>query len=308
MKKAIFFLLLAILAFSPSEAPASEASGRPEAVRRVAVIVSAPIRPYMEALKGLTASLNDHGIQFLQPITLSEQSQEDFQALETELIKMPVDAYISIGPEAFTLAESVSRITSRPWVFSMVLEPKKLLANPDRPLCGLPLGLSASEQLQGIARNLPGRSRIGVLYSTAENRAFLEDAHNQAQTLGLEVHAIAVESPKKIPDRLAENLSMMDVLWILPDPAIDSKALVEYLVKTALLRNIPTVGYNRYFLEAGAALAFVLNYEKIGAQTAVLLDFFLHSGHCLGAVPAYDVVVNDNVLRRLLDHSKGKSR
>ncbi len=83
---------------------------------------------------------------------------------------------------------------------------------------------------------------------------------------------------------------------------------MEYLVETALLHNVPSIGYNRYFLEAGAAMAFVLDYEKIGAATAMLLDLSLRSNRCPEVVPAYDVLVNEHVMRRLIDHSKEEKR
>lgn len=313
MKKTIFLsAFLMACAFSPhvgSGSPAAVADPHgTETPRRIAIVVSAPLRPYMEALKGLTTTLAEHRIHARQPITLPQDTQGDFRSVQAELIQAPVDAYVAIGPEALSVVDAVSHANGKPWVFSVVLDPAKLLPHAERAPCGMALTIPAAEQLEAVARTFPGRTRLGVLYSSAENRLFLQHAETLARTLGITLQPIAVDGPKKVPDRLAENLPSLDALWIIPDPAIDSKALAEYVVETALFQNIPSIGYNRYFLEVGAAMAFVLDYEKIGAATAVLLDLYLRSGRCPSAIPSYDVVVNENILRRLLDDRKGATR
>ncbi|MEJ5365527.1 MAG: ABC transporter substrate binding protein [Desulfosoma sp.] len=312
MKKTIFLsIFLMACAFLPHVGSGSPAVPDPhgtEPPRRVAIVVSAPLRPYLEALKGLTAALAEHRIHARQPITLPQDTQGDFRPGQAELIQASVDAYVAIGPEALSVVDAVSRATGRPRVFSVVLDPMKLLPEAETAPCGIALTIPAAEQLEAVIRTLPGRTRLGVLYSSAENRLFLQKAEAHARTLGITVQPIAVDGPKKVPERLAESLPHMDALWIIPDPAIDSKALVEYVVETALFQNVPSIGYNRYFLEVGAAMAFVLDYEKIGAATAFLLDLYLRSGQCPTTIPSYDVVVNENVVRRLLDYPKGAAR
>lgn len=283
-------------------------SSREGTPRRVAVVVSAPLRPYLEALKGLSGSLTHLGLQLLQPITLPQDSQGDFRTVQNELLRLPADAFISIGPEALPLVENVSRTRNLPWIYTMVLDAAKLVSHRTPPPCGVSLSLPAAEQIRAIARTFPERKRLGVFHSSPANRDFLQEAQRHAENVGLTLHTIPVTGPKDIPDRLTQSLPHLDALWIIPDPAIDSRALVEYLVETALLQNVPSIGYNRFFLEAGAAMAFVLDYEKIGAATAVLLDLYLRSNQCPEAVPAYDVLVNEHVMRRLLDHPKEQKR
>lgn len=312
MKKAIFalHLLSAFIFLAVPGAKAAAASQEPlqEGPGRIAIVVSRPLRPYMEALKGLRTSLGQLRMHVLQPITLSPETQGDFRAVQSELLRLSADAFVSIGPEAFSIVQSAAIQRNIPWVYTMVLDPAKLVPRPNTTFCGISLSLPAAQQMEAIARTLPNRKRLGVFHSVPANDAFLEEAVRYAQSLGLTVQPIAVQSPKDVPGRLTEILPQLDALWIIPDPAIDSKALVEYLVETALYNNIPSIGYNRYFLEAGAAMAFVLDYEKIGAATAALLDFYLRSGRCPEAAPTYDVVVNEHVLRRLLDDSSEGGR
>ncbi|MGQ9483870.1 MAG: ABC transporter substrate-binding protein [Desulfosoma sp.] len=312
MKKAIFALHL-LSAFIFLAVPGMKAIGASqeslqEGPRRIAVVVSRPLRPYMEALKGLLTSLGQRRMHALQPITLSPETQGDFRAVQSELLRLSADAFVSIGPEALPLVQSASIQRNIPWVYTMVLDPAKLVPHSEATVCGISLFLPAAEQLEAIAQTLPNRKRLGVFHSLTANQAFFQEAMRHAQSLGLTVQPIAVQSPKDIPGRLTGILPQVDALWIVPDPAIDSKALVEYLVETALYHNVPSIGYNRYFLEAGAAMAFVLDYEKIGAATAALLDFYLHSGRCPETAPPYDVIVNEHVLRRLLDHSSEEGR
>ncbi len=313
MNKAVLALILWILFTVPTflglGTPSAFAdSSRESSSRRVAVVVSAPLRPYLEALKGLSASLAQLGFQPLQPITLPQDTQGDFRTVQNELLRLSADVFISIGPEALPLVEKVCRTRNLPWVYTMVLDPTKLVSHAASTPCGVSLSLPAAEQIQAIVRTFPQRKHLGVFYSTPANRDFLQEAQRHAENLGLTLHPIPVTGPKDVPDRLSRSLPHLDALWIIPDPAIDSRALVEYLVETALLHNVPSIGYNRYFLEAGAAMAFVLDYEKIGAATAMLLDLSLRSNRCPEVVPAYDVLVNEHVMRRLIDHSKDEKR
>lgn len=75
--------------------------------------------------------------------------------------------------------------------------------------------------------------------------------------------------------------------------------IIQYVIKEALLRDVPVIGYNRSFHEYGAALAFILDYEQIGRQTAEVVIDRLENGVCRDDAPYYETAVNRKVLRHV---------
>jgi putative ABC transport system substrate-binding protein len=75
--------------------------------------------------------------------------------------------------------------------------------------------------------------------------------------------------------------------------------VVQFLIKEALLRNIPVVGYNRFFYESGAALAMVFDYRELGGQTGRLVLRALRSNICQSEAPDFHAWLNRKVLDKL---------
>ena len=83
------------------------------------------------------------------------------------------------------------------------------------------------------------------------------------------------------------------------DATVISETVVQYMIKEALLRTIPTVGYNRFFYESGAALAFVFDYRELGRQCVGEALRILAGGKCRATPPAFEMWLNARVLRNL---------
>ncbi len=265
----------------------------------IAVVLSAPLRPYLQAADAFLKRIPRYEIVATQTITLPEKHQTALERTRKELEKLPVDAYLSIGPQALKVVAEAAEKTKKPFLYCMVLDPKKLIPPPSVPFCGLSLNIPTSVQLQEIARTLPQYKRIGVLISTEANRRLLESGRVSAHSLGISLIPIWVDTAKQIPSLLTQHLSQIDALWILPDPAINSKALAQYVVKRVLFHNKPAIGYNPYFLEIGAAMAFVLAYDEVGKAVADLMQDFLRAGRCRRSIPPYRVETNEKILRKL---------
>ena len=87
----------------------------------------------------------------------------------------------------------------------------------------------------------------------------------------------------------------MDALWLIPDRTVISESIVKYVIKEAFLRKIPVIGYNRFFYETGAALAFVFDYKELGQQCAKKALSILSGKNCLSTPPLFHVWVNAGV-------------
>ncbi len=264
-----------------------------------AILVSRHIKPYMDALRGLRGSLDrESGID--EKVFILDQYDLDHPRLiSKELSGLSPDIMVAVGPEATTLAWSLSRDTGVPSIYSMVLNPEALAAVDIEPGCGLSMKIPVARQIRDMAQVLDGMKRLGILYDPSLNQAFVNEAARQAGFSGLEVVPLQVSSSRQIPGVLEEKWPSIDALWLIPDQTVISQTLVEYIIREALFQKKPVVGYNRFFYDSGAALAFALDFEDIGRQTAKLVIDHLSGLSCTELIPSYQVLVNHRVMRRM---------
>ena len=74
---------------------------------------------------------------------------------------------------------------------------------------------------------------------------------------------------------------------------------MQYIIKEGLYNRMPIIGYNRFFYESGAAMAFVFNYVELGRQCAEEALRVLSGQGCRSGAPVFQVWVNGRVIRRL---------
>ena len=287
-------LFFAAVFLPPCQAGADE----PEEFQ-AAIVVSRHIKPYMDALKGLRESLTD-SVRVEQKVYILEQHDlEHPDRLIKELSGQNPDVIVSIGPEATSLAWSVSANTGVPTVHSMILNPEVLAGDDHQPGCGISLGIPVANQLQDIRNALPGVNRLGILYDPEINHSFVSQALESSSFNGLQVIPLSVSSSREVPDTLGAGWTRMDALWLIPDQTVISQTLVEYIIKEALFQKKPVIGYNRFFYDSGAAVAFAFNFEQIGRQTAAVAVDRLRGISCEKMVPSYEVLINHRVVQRL---------
>jgi len=107
-----------------------------------------------------------------------------------------------------------------------------------------------------------------------------------ADAVGLAVVPLPIVSAQDIPGRLTAPEPVCDLLLIIPDEKLGSTKIVAYIIKEALRRKLPVVGYNSWFARNGAVLSFVVDYKGVGRQTAALARRLLSGA----AVPAATIL------------------
>jgi putative ABC transport system substrate-binding protein len=180
----------------------------------------------------------------------------------------------------------------------MVLSPESVLARVGRA-CGVSLAIPIERQLDALANALPGTRRVGILYDPDLNAEFVENATQSGPKLGLRIVPLAVSSRKDIPAVLSSRWKDLDGLWLIPDRTVISESIVRYIIKETLANRVAAIGYNRFFYEAGAALAFVFDYRELGRQTGREALEVLTTGSCQPEPPIFHVWVNGRVADRL---------
>jgi putative ABC transport system substrate-binding protein len=262
----------------------------------VAVLLSREIAPYVDMVAGLEAGL---GNQPVQRFFLDEKGQP-FTLVGRESILTPekFSALVAVGPEALDYLQA-HRALATPLFYAMVLNPQELLSPPAGTMsCGVALNLPTAVQFASLQQQLPTLRRLGILFDPANNQAWFDAARMSASQLNIELLPLQI---RRTPERLelVGDFTRPDALMFIPDKSIISQAVIQYVIKQAVLRRIPVVGYNQFFLDSGAALAFVINYRQIGQQVAQQIKTVIGGQECPFTAPAFELKRNPQVWQAL---------
>ena len=110
---------------------------------------------------------------------------------------------------------------------------------------------------------------------------------------------LAVGDRRQISDLLNRNWSAIQGLWMIPDATVITESLVRHIIKKAIVNKVAVIGYNRFFLDSGAALGFVLDYKEIGRQTADLAWRTSSGDACRILSPRFQTLTNRRVMEML---------
>jgi putative ABC transport system substrate-binding protein len=257
----------------------------------IAVIVSSQIRPYIVALEGLRS-------QFQQSLSIYYlNSNPEF--IRHHLNHKQYDLLIAIGPEASIFIWSTLN-TDNKKVALMVLDPQKLLSDPEP--CGVDLRIPFKDQISLIRQRLGEKRKIGILYNPIENKEWIEEAQKEGAKLGIRIIPLMVHKRSEIMKIVSSAYQYIDTLLFIPDSTVISMTLISHLVKDALLHGIAVVGYNHFFLEVGAVLAFNINYEKVGILGAKIAEDILAGSSCKLYPPPFEVEWNEKAWKKVTEY------
>jgi putative tryptophan/tyrosine transport system substrate-binding protein len=265
---------------------------------KVAVFVSRDIRPYLEAVEGMSVVLAESASAKVQVFSLEKFKGKSQDVLIQNLSGEKFDLFVAVGPEAVRFASEETVPEKAPWLYSMVLNPPKVSGRTESA-CGVPLDIPSQRQLEMISQGLRDTKRLGLLYDPRYNAEFFTRAAAEASSLGLKIVPLKVSSTKDIPVVLRQHWGTIDALWLIPDQTVISESIVQYIIKESLFKKTPVIGYNRFFYESGAALAFVFDYEELGRQTGRMAANMLKGKTCEREAPVFHVWLNLRVIDKL---------
>lgn len=265
---------------------------------RVAILVSRDIRPYIEAVEGMSDHLSENAGAKVQVFSLEKFKGKARDALMQDLASERFALVVTVGPEAAGAVLDNPLPGKTAWLYSMVLTPPAISGQPGN-VCGIPLDIPPKKQIEVIRQGLNAVKRIGLLYDPRYNSEFFIKAAAEASSLDLRIVPLRVSSKKEIPAVLKQNWENIDALWLIPDQTVISESIVQYIIKEAVFKRIPAIGYNRFFYESGAALAFVFDYEELGRQTGRLAAETLRGKFCERESPVFHAWLNIRVIEKL---------
>ncbi len=252
------------------------------------VFVSSRIRPYIEALDGLKTTANVELIVVYL--------DENLELAKHYLKKGEIEAAVAIGPEAAKLIYS-PKFQVPIKMAIMTLDLKKLL--PGNDPCGIDLRVPISFQVYQIAQRLGQGKTLAILYNPKENSDIIHQAQDACNQVGLRFTPLSVSGSDEIMRKLRPEIDQIDILLFIPDSTVISEKIVRHLTKAALIKGIAVVGYNHFFFETGAVMAFTIDYKNVGIEGAKLLAKFLQGEKCRLLPPPVKVEWNTKVFQFL---------
>ncbi len=265
---------------------------------KVAVLVSRNILPYTEAVEGFGEALSESGLGGMEVFSFENFPGKKRELLSEKLGQNHFELFVVIGPEAARFLRGQALGSNAGILYSMVLNPGEIVGG-GRDVCGVSLSIPVQAQLAEISLAVPSIKRIGLIFDPEFNEAFFEEARRKASALGVEIVPLRVLERKSIPKVLKSGLDSIDGLWMIPDRTVISESIVQYIIKEALLRSKPAFGYNSFFYESGALLAFVFDYRELGRQAGRMAVLVLGGEHCIEQPPRFQTWVNEKVADRL---------
>ena len=267
----------------------------------VAVLLSQEIAPYVATVNGIDTELVNVQVErfFLDRHGLPFNLVSQTPSLDSGYYS----ALVAIGPQALQYLHSLD--TNTPVLFGMVLNPSHIIPDPLELRCGVSLNLPIESQFKSLVLHFPWMKRLGVLFDPKNNQLWFDQAAQIATAMGIELVPLQVE-PDNGRLRIVGDLSRPDVLLFIPDKSVISTVMIQHVIKRAVLHQIPVVGYNQFFIDSGAALSFVIDYNDIGHQVGVQVKTLLTTGNCDGFHdPNYEIRINTDVWRLLKLEQRG---
>jgi putative tryptophan/tyrosine transport system substrate-binding protein len=252
----------------------------PAAAARVAVLMSAKVAEYEEALRGFKETTTHQVVAMYDMDGDVDRGQKYLAEIET---KVKPDLIYAIG--SWALQVVVSRPTSVPVVYAMVLNPTSIVGTDGKNVTGASMNVPVEQPIRLLKQLGSQIKRIGVIYNRARTGPLVRRAQVVARDEGLELVTREISSAKDVVAALESFQDGIDALWIVPDETVLSQAVVQQLLLFSYRRKVPVLGLSDRHAQMGAlfALSFASG-EDIGRQAGELAQAIL-GGRAAADVP-----------------------
>ena len=245
----------------------------------IAILQSSDIAAYREAIAGLKAT-GPIGATYTEydaqgDLELGKKLARKLRASNASLV-------VAVGLKA-ALAAKVE-IVDVPIVYLMVQDPLKhqlTAANMTGTLLEVPL----DRQFKIMRMFLPALHRLGTLYDPAKTSVRLKEAERQATIFDYRLKGFPVESEKDVPQQLRAMLEEVEAFWLIPDSTVLTNESVQFILDSALARQVPVIGFSPEFTRMGALLSISVNYGDVGRETGLLVKRILDGAGLLPLNP-----------------------
>ncbi len=249
------------------------------AAMEIAILQSSDISAYREAIAGLKAT-GPIGATYTEydaqgDLELGKKLARKLRASNASLV-------VAVGLKA-ALAAKVE-IVDVPIVYLMVQDPLKHQLTAAN-MTGTLLEVSLDRQLKIMRLFLPALYQLGTLYDPAKTSVRLKEAERQATIFDCRLKGFPVESEKDVPQQLRAMLEEVEAFWLIPDSTVLTNESVQFILDSALARQVPVIGFSPEFTRMGALLSISVNYGDVGRETGLLVKRILDGSGLLPLNP-----------------------
>src|SRR5499427_4020324 len=240
----------------------------------IVILKSHDLEPFNQAVAGFVAACPARITEYDLRGTKKEES-----SIIQRLTTVKPRLIVAIGPLAAQVARE--RLQDIPLIFVMVSNPPKHGLHGAN-LAGVSLDIPVQTQLAMYKSLVPALKTLGVIYDPAKTGTMVLEARRIVDTLGLQLLAAPVSTPKEVPAALRSLLGKIEALWMVPDDTVVTPDSFKFLLLTALENNLPFVTVSDIFVEAGALASLSPDYTDVGRQGCQLATD-IESGRLLSA-------------------------
>ena len=225
---------------------------------RVVVVKSAALNAYAQVVAGFAAEVKGQ----VEEVTLEEGPDAATAAFKKLAANKPA-LVLAIGPAAAVGARR--QFSDVPVLFAMVPYYEKYELEGQNTT-GIALTSDLSLELTALKAVQPRVKRVGVLQDPRYSKALLDGATQAAQSRGLSLVPIDVDSSAKVEKALAGVKGRIDALVIVSDKTVGNAAVVERLLAWSQEEKVPAVGLASAQVKQGALFALAPAPLAIGQQ------------------------------------------
>ena len=172
-----------------------------------------------------------------------------------------------IGSKAYILAHKLAK--DKKLIFALVINWRRFPM--DENTYGIPSELPQNMQLMMHRYLFPEINKIGVLYSKAYHKEWLNIAIESGKDVEIDVIGRPISKSGEIEQALNELLPKVDALWLIPDPIVINKIeSVKKIFKQSKAAMKPVLAYDKVFVNFGAALVISADISTMAKQAAGL--------------------------------------
>jgi putative ABC transport system substrate-binding protein len=258
------------------------AASPPAVAGDVAVLMSARVDAYSDALRGFESSLQGHRVVDTYDMEGDEgRGKKLLRSMESG--EKP-DLIFAIG--VWALKATLKTPPSTPVVYAMVLNPESVVGGRSANVTGASMNVPVGESLQLLRQLGPQIKRVGLVYSQEKTGYLVDQAKALAARLDIEILARSASSPREAIQAVeAIQKAGIDAYWYLPDEMMLAAPVSKHVFLTAHRHGIPILGMSARQAKMGALLTLSFASSKdIGSQAGELANSIL-AGRRTSEVP-----------------------
>jgi putative ABC transport system substrate-binding protein len=264
--------------------PLAAAAQRPRTIPRIAYLSLAP-GPLADRSEAFVQGLRELGYVEGQHLLLeyrwSAGDVERLHAHAAELVRLEVDVIVTGGPLATRAAKDLTRTLPIVMAADIDAVDDGFVASLGRPGGNITGMMALSRELSGkrlelLKDTVPGLARVAVLWNPVEvsGARQLQATEDAARRLGLQVHALEVRGPDDFAGAFAAALQGgAGSLTVLSDPVTMFHRA--RLVDLAAQSRLPTMYWDRVFVEAGGFMSYAASDRAMHRRAAYYVDRIL---------------------------------